>query len=68
MKPGPHFEKTANTSSDLDRSCGWPRDARKDLQKSALACAIATDDAENVPSSDLEGYLLESPELFRGGL
>src|SRR5205823_3893062 len=43
---------------------GWFRNATKDLEKSALTGAIASDDADDRALLDIEAYVLERPEFL----
>jgi hypothetical protein len=50
--------------NQLDPPCGRLGDATEDFEKRAFAGPVATDDAQNLASPDLEVHILKRPEFF----
>src|SRR5262249_45445773 len=63
VEAGADFEEAANPAVDHSPSLGRLGDARKDFEERALAGAVAADDADHLAAFDLEGDVLEGPEV-----
>jgi hypothetical protein len=66
VKAGPHFQEAPHPAAELDPPARRLGDPREDFQKRALARAVAADDADDLARLDLEGDVLEGPELVAG--
>src|SRR5262245_53807679 len=64
MKPRTHFKQACDASPDFHSALGRLRDAAQNLEECAFASAVASNDAENLASLNLEASVLESPEFF----
>jgi hypothetical protein len=67
MEAGADLEKAGDAALDIDASGGGLGDAAEDLQEGRFARAVATDDADDFARRDVEGDILECPEILRGG-
>src|SRR5262245_55329694 len=61
MEASTDLEQRPHPSPNLCASGGRPGDARENLQQRALARAVAPDDADELPTLDLERHILEGP-------
>ncbi len=64
FKSGADLEQAADAPAQQYAPLGRLGDAAEDLQKRALAGPIAADDADDLPSLDLEIHISERPELL----
>ncbi|OQA42175.1 MAG: hypothetical protein BWY52_02294 [Chloroflexi bacterium ADurb.Bin325] len=67
VEAGTHLQQRADPAVDLRPAAGGLGDAREDLEQRRLARAVAADDAHHLAAPDLEGDILERPELVGGG-
>ena len=65
VKAGAHLEETANAPANFGVAFSGPRDASKNLQQRALACAIAPDEPDHFALADLEADVFERPDEGR---
>ena len=63
-KPVPTSSRLATRPSSLDPAAVGSVMRREDLEQRALAGAVAADDADHLAALDLEGDVLERPELL----
>ena len=63
-KPVPTSSRLATRPVIVDAARGRLGDAAEDLQQRALARAVAADDADDLALLDLEGDVLQRPELL----
>ena len=54
VETSPHFQKTADSTVQIDPSCGGFRDARQDFEQSGFTRAVAPDDANHLTLSHVE--------------
>src|ERR1700731_3446410 len=64
MKSGANLEQSGHTASKRHPPSRRFGDAAQDLEQRAFACAVATDNAEDLASLDLEADILERPEFL----
>jgi hypothetical protein len=63
VEADPELDEGGQPAGDADPPGVGPVDARQQLQQSALAGAVAPDDAEELALADLEGDAAERPQL-----
>src|SRR5439155_922839 len=63
MEAGPQLEDGGNLAVDLQVAGGLVEGAGQDLEEGALAGAVGADDADDLAAIDLEGHVLEGPEI-----
>src|SRR5262245_58846007 len=63
MKTGAHFQQRSNTPADFCASARGFGYARENPEQRALAGAIATNDADQVTTIDLERDIVECPDV-----
>ena len=63
VEAGAHLQQAGDPAVDLGAAAGRLGDAREDLEQRDLARAVAADDADDLALLDLEGDVLERPEV-----
>ena len=64
MKAGTDLEQARDASAQRHAPFRRLGDAAQDLEKRALAGAVAADDAEDFAPLDLEAHILQRPEFL----
>jgi hypothetical protein len=67
VEAGADFEERADAAVEFDGAGGGFGDAGEDFEEGGLAGAVAADDAHDFTGLDVEGDVLEGPEVFGGG-
>ena len=62
MEPRSHFQQAGDAAFDSDFAAGGRGNPGEDSQQSALARAIAANDAEDFALFDLKADILQSPD------
>src|SRR5687768_668143 len=63
MERRAHFEQRGNATINIDPSIGWLQNSRNQLQQSAFAGAVSSDDSENFPLPHLKINIAQCPEF-----
>ena len=63
MKTGSHLKQAADASLYPHPAGGWGRDSRNDFEQRGFSRAVGPDDCERLPFFDLEGNVLQGPEI-----
>src|SRR5438876_294831 len=63
VKSSSDFEERAHPPAQLSEAAAWLRNSGKNLQKSALAGAVATDDSCYFALADIERNVLQRPDV-----
>ena len=64
MEACTYFQQRTHPAIDVGVSLGWVRNARQDPEQSALANAVAADNANDFTRVDLEANIFEGPNCF----
>src|SRR5262249_62355817 len=67
VKAGPDLEQASDPAVQLHAAGRGRRDPGHDLQRRALAGAVASDEAEDLSLLDVEGHVAKRPEIAGRG-
>jgi hypothetical protein len=67
VEAGAHLQEACHPALDGDVAGAWLGDAREDLEERGLAGTVAADDTHHLTTLDLEGDVLQCPELLNLG-